>query len=330
MSSKGCSVCKDPEGKDNPILKCEQCELEVHVLCYGIQNVEKFVCSPCIAKAGVVRCALCEKPGGAMKKTTDDRWAHVLCTFFTADSRFVDTSTMEPIDITKIKQPRKKLPCVFCNETCGTFKCSQKQCLNAIHATCGLEKNSLVEEVKADDTIVFQGYCDVHAKDPNDKKKRLSSDRLTAAIRQKTNKQNISQANKENSDWILKAATESQNKVIQSPAIHASEIDVANEERDLSGGCVMNDSNATNQNDNSGRDVSKDIDVTQKVEIICTPDIPGHTSDVKENDAAMNDECHKDILIKKVSTFFLFNLKLFCLSFTSVGHNSEYKKVKFV
>lgn len=211
--NKACCICRDPEDNDNQIIKCGQCDVQVHVLCYGLENIDHFLCSPCNANAGVVRCGICEKPGGAMKKTTDNRWVHVLCTFFTADSRFIDTDTMEPIDITGVKPSKKKSPCVFCSEFCGTFKCCQSSCKKALHAPCGLENNTLLEVVNRDNTIASLGYCDAHATIQIASKKRLSSENLNAAIRLKTNKQKTAQANKDNSDWILKKTTDNVAKI---------------------------------------------------------------------------------------------------------------------
>lgn len=77
-NEKECSIFKDPVESENPIIKCEKWDLQVHIMCYGIKDVDYFVSSPCNAEAGVVQCSICAKPGGALKKTTDDRWAHVL------------------------------------------------------------------------------------------------------------------------------------------------------------------------------------------------------------------------------------------------------------
>lgn len=223
MSNSKCSVCNDPpvcnDKEKNPILKCKKCDLQAHVLCYGIEDDENFVCSPCVSEAGVVHCAICNKRGGALKQTTDDRWAHVLCTFFTEDSEFTDKISMEPIDITKVKQPKTQKPCVFCNESFGTFKCSK--CNKFLHAPCGLENDCLVEFLKPDGNIQFSGFCSKHV--PSKKKKRISSEGLNGAIKVMTKKQKNIKSRKENYDWVHKKLMNSEtNTASESSAVVAA------------------------------------------------------------------------------------------------------------
>lgn len=120
-----CLVCNDPPEKENQIIKCNKCEVHVHILCYGIENIETFVCSPCSADVIDVNCTLCKKYGGALKNTTDEKWVHVVCGLFTKGVIFTDKISMEPVDVTKVKF-RKNLKCVFCNESHGAMKCARK------------------------------------------------------------------------------------------------------------------------------------------------------------------------------------------------------------
>lgn len=73
-SNYKCDVCADDETNENPIFVCEECDVGVHMLCYGItvpdNSTDPWWCSPCsIGRHGTV-CALCLKSGGAIKKTT--------------------------------------------------------------------------------------------------------------------------------------------------------------------------------------------------------------------------------------------------------------------
>lgn len=64
-----CSLCQDPETSENPIIACSECNLKVHILCYGIELVdENWKCSPCTAGASEPVCKLCVQSGGALKK----------------------------------------------------------------------------------------------------------------------------------------------------------------------------------------------------------------------------------------------------------------------
>lgn len=231
MSSLMCSMCKDQNDDENPIKTCSKCELNVHVCCYGIQNTENFICSPCGNEAGDVTCALCEKPKGALKKTTDGRYVHVLCTLFTEAAQFIDKDLMEPIDISGVKPPKKRAPCVYCNENMGTFKCCK--CSKALHAICGHENNSLVEKVLPNDDIKFLGYCNKHL--PNTVKKRLSSEGLTAAVKLKKKKGSIARSNQENSKWIL-------DKIDSQLKTTDGDVTTAEDEAN----CLSNDNSAAN------------------------------------------------------------------------------------
>lgn len=73
-------MCYDETMENNPIIKCEICEIGVHVLCYSIQDTNNFKCSPCAkdVSPSTVYCAICNKSGGAMKSTTKGKWVKVI------------------------------------------------------------------------------------------------------------------------------------------------------------------------------------------------------------------------------------------------------------
>lgn len=207
MSKKReCSICYDETFSENPIIKCGNCDVSAHVLCYGIQNTDDFKCSPCakdIASSSI-SCALCNKTGGAMKITTDERWVHVICVFFEPNSAFMNNETMEPVDIGKVNI-RKKFDCIFCTEKFSTFKCAKKGCQNKLHASCGLENWTIEERIMDNGDLSFYGYCSAdHFNDGSSKsKKRLSSDNVKLVLLSKTTKKKQAEASKENSNWIL-------------------------------------------------------------------------------------------------------------------------------
>lgn len=276
MSNFKCSVCNDPpDEKKNPILKCKKCDLQAHVLCYGIEDDENFVCSPCVQKAGVVYCAICNKRGGALKQTTDDRWAHVLCTFFTEDSEFTDEISMEPIDITKVKQPKKQKPCVFCNESFGTFKCSA--CNKALHAPCGLENDCLVEFIKPDGNIQFLGYCSKH--ESSKKKKRISSEGLNEAIKVMTKKQKKIKSRKENYDWVHKKVIDSESNTFHEPSAV-----VAAKSCDLPSSILSHDSDVSQHFDTGiCNDKTSNVDMTNQEETLSQDSNNSHNPDITAN-----------------------------------------------
>lgn len=199
-----CLVCVDKHTKDNPILKCKNCEVKVHMLCYGIQSRRNFVCSPCIqkVKSDLVTCVLCSKKGGAMKLTTDRRFVHVICALFVKNTQIANSDTMEPINITKVRFPKIKLPCIFCEGTYGTLKCVIRNCRNYMHASCGSENGCLKEELDNKELIKFVGYCKEHVPSGQNQIKRLSSDNLKQAITLKVSTQLKAAASKQNSNWV--------------------------------------------------------------------------------------------------------------------------------
>ncbi|XP_030646961.1 lysine-specific demethylase 4B [Chanos chanos] len=128
----------------SPLLSCSSCCLQVHASCYGVSldSLEKhWTCSRCTAVAWTAGCCLCNLRGGALKKTTDDRWVHVICAIAVAEARFVNTVKREPVDVTAIPSTRKSLKCVYCYKTtkqiCGAcIQCSYENCSTSFHVTC--------------------------------------------------------------------------------------------------------------------------------------------------------------------------------------------------
>lgn len=202
-----CSMCKDPPDFDlNPIIECKTCKLQVHKLCYGIRKCKNFLCSPCLenVNANEISCALCGKNGGAVKKTTNDKWVHVICTLFIEGTLFVDNQKMEPVDITNVPKSKYNKKCVFCNEKYGaSLKCSKQSCSVYLHAFCGHINNTLKESIVDDDeNLNFHGFCKEHSA-ANKKVKRLSSEKINRLVIARNKKEHKKRADKSNANWIV-------------------------------------------------------------------------------------------------------------------------------
>ncbi|KAH0625847.1 hypothetical protein JD844_034178 [Phrynosoma platyrhinos] len=94
------------------LISCARCCLQVHASCYGIRPdlvKEGWTCSRCSANALVADCCLCNLRGGALEKTTDGRWVHVICAIAVPEARFVNVIERHPVDITAILEQRWKL-----------------------------------------------------------------------------------------------------------------------------------------------------------------------------------------------------------------------------
>ena len=160
-----CFDSSSPE--ENPVLYCDRCNLTVHRICYGLQAVPDgdWYCSYCehqrerikVAKRKAFTalsaaspslspdssypCVLCTHRGGALKPTTDGRWAHILCAMLVPRARLKDVSRMEPVagveDALAAQRQHGRVCCVCKIDYGCTASCSHKHCNVVFHAYCG-------------------------------------------------------------------------------------------------------------------------------------------------------------------------------------------------
>ncbi|XP_021803701.1 histone-lysine N-methyltransferase TRX1-like [Prunus avium] len=93
----------DEEYENNLFLQCDKCRMMVHARCYGeLEPVGGvlWLCNLCRpgAPEPAPPCCLCPVIGGAMKPTTDGRWAHLACAIWIPETCLSDVKRMEPID----------------------------------------------------------------------------------------------------------------------------------------------------------------------------------------------------------------------------------------
>lgn len=148
-----CSVCHmDEEYEDNLFLQCDKCRMMVHARCYGelepLDGVLWFcnLCRPGAPKSPP-RCCLCPVTGGAIKPTTDGRWAHLACAMWIPETCLADVKRMEPIDgLSRINKDRWKLLCSICGVSFGAcIQCSNSTCRVAYHPLCARAAGLCVE-----------------------------------------------------------------------------------------------------------------------------------------------------------------------------------------
>lgn len=82
-----CDVCRSPFSEDgNEMIFCDTCNVCVHQACYDIDEIPagEWYCQPCreLGRADKARCVLCPNKNGAMKRTPDEKWAHVSCSLW--------------------------------------------------------------------------------------------------------------------------------------------------------------------------------------------------------------------------------------------------------
>ncbi len=98
---------KESNGKwstmnSSPLLRCSSCRVCVHARCYGLATdlpALSWLCRRCSRNEETAKCCLCLQRGGALKPTSDNRWAHILCALCFPGVKFADSSTLEPIEV---------------------------------------------------------------------------------------------------------------------------------------------------------------------------------------------------------------------------------------
>ncbi|MED6150535.1 hypothetical protein PIB30_073266 [Stylosanthes scabra] len=176
-----CCVCQSTDGDPaDPIVFCDGCDLMVHASCYGnplsksIPGGDWF-CERCrfkrddesaAASSDLISgsCCLCPVTEGAMKRTADNRWAHIVCALLVPEVFFLDPEGREGIDCSMVPKKRWLERCYVCDSCDGcAVVCSEPKCGLAFHVTCGIREELCIEykEGKKGATIVA-GFCKTH------------------------------------------------------------------------------------------------------------------------------------------------------------------------
>uniref|UniRef100_A0A3B4A6L8 Uncharacterized protein n=1 Tax=Periophthalmus magnuspinnatus TaxID=409849 RepID=A0A3B4A6L8_9GOBI len=172
-----CCICMAGEDRDaNTMLFCGMCSIAVHQECYGVPYIPEgqWLCRHCLQSPNQpADCILCPNLGGAVKRTDDDRWGHVVCALWIPEVGFSNTTFIEPIDgVGQIPSTRWKLTCYLCKEkgVGACIQCHKVNCYTAFHVSCA-QKAGLymkLEPVKETDTreanfyVKKTSYCGSH------------------------------------------------------------------------------------------------------------------------------------------------------------------------
>ncbi|EGI67876.1 Putative lysine-specific demethylase 4B [Acromyrmex echinatior] len=129
------------ESENNKLLRCRECHVTVHASCYGITilptDIQNWACDRCKAGRNDAMCCMCPMFGGPLKRTSDSRWAHILCTLMVPGATFKDAINKDPINVLTIVVDSLHKKCCFCSQDGGAcLKCNQ--CNNVFHPSCGL------------------------------------------------------------------------------------------------------------------------------------------------------------------------------------------------
>ncbi|XP_023809821.1 lysine-specific demethylase 4A isoform X3 [Oryzias latipes] len=126
------------------LISCSQCCVRVHTSCYGVDPTtvtKEWKCARCKANAMTEDCCLCWLRGGALQRTSNHKWVHVLCAVAVLEARFVSISDRSPVDLSGIPLQRFKLKCYYCKKRMKKasgccVQCSHGRCPTAYHPTC--------------------------------------------------------------------------------------------------------------------------------------------------------------------------------------------------
>ncbi|KAJ7335481.1 hypothetical protein JRQ81_013422 [Phrynocephalus forsythii] len=135
------------------LISCAKCCVQVHASCYGVPSQEihdGWLCSRCKREAWTAECCLCNLRGGALKQTTDKKWAHIMCAIAIPEVRFGNVTERTPIDVSRIPLQRLKLKCIFCRQRIkkisgACIQCSYGRCPASFHVTCAHAAGVLME-----------------------------------------------------------------------------------------------------------------------------------------------------------------------------------------
>lgn len=83
-------------------------EYQITNVSHSFANLQPWFCRKCESQERPtrVRCELCPSRDGALKRTDNQGWAHVVCALYIPEVRFGNVSTMEPIILQLIPSER--------------------------------------------------------------------------------------------------------------------------------------------------------------------------------------------------------------------------------
>ncbi|KAF9194953.1 putative PHD type zinc finger protein with BAH domain-containing protein [Haplosporangium sp. Z 11] len=144
-----CAVCNGIPVQSEQLLSCHECHLTVHRDCYGIlPDVpnRQWSCDTCLNNhnptcSTTYNCVLCTKTSDqqpqALKRTTGNNWAHILCSIWIPETTFVNVGKLSPIEsIGRIRPERWKQTCSICKAKTGACVGCGEGCRKAFHVTC--------------------------------------------------------------------------------------------------------------------------------------------------------------------------------------------------
>ncbi|XP_043478952.1 lysine-specific demethylase 4A-like isoform X2 [Leptopilina heterotoma] len=133
------------EPENSKLLRCRECHVTVHASCYGVTVIsndsQSWACDKCKAGKKTQMCCLCPMIGGAVKRTSDGLWAHIVCALLLPGITFKDAINKDPINVLTMKLGITKQQCCCCGQRSGACLTCDK-CGALFHPSCGLVKGA--------------------------------------------------------------------------------------------------------------------------------------------------------------------------------------------
>jgi hypothetical protein len=158
-----CDICSQTASTEtNGFLVCRSCALCVHQGCYGAFSTPtstsetKWFCARCNNDHNPIAttrydCVLCGQEGkGAIRRTTDNNWAHIVCALLIEEVKFgilSDGHSWESIEgIGNIPEAKWRAICSLCHQSTGAcVLCSESGCSQFMHGLCAQQFGLQIE-----------------------------------------------------------------------------------------------------------------------------------------------------------------------------------------
>lgn len=144
------------EETQSPLVSCISCRMCVHTKCYGLAGTpvdQNWLCQRCESNDQMAKCCLCLHRGGALKATSDGRWAHIVCALCFSGVVFEEPTFREPIVVGQMcRESVSQSNCTYCSGkaenssvfyrgmsmACSGMLSGGKKCTKAFHPVCGM------------------------------------------------------------------------------------------------------------------------------------------------------------------------------------------------
>lgn len=129
-----------------------------HMDCYGVRQAPHgghWLCDPCaLGLPAPPPCALCPVAGGALKRSTCGRWAHVACALWFEEARLRPELGVHGVlaglveGLPAVHASRFRLKCALCAQPHGAcVQCCAERCYTGMHPLCARAARDCLTQV---------------------------------------------------------------------------------------------------------------------------------------------------------------------------------------